>query len=160
MSTAQTWQMVTESAEATLELGASIGRTLKGGEVIELVSDVGGGKTTLVRGIAAGLGSRDHVSSPSFTISNVYQAGKISLHHYDFYRINDAGIMAAELAETLADETNIAVIEWAGLVADVLPTERLRILIKSTGEMSRQLAFECPKAYDQLITLISIKQEQ
>lgn len=69
----QTWQVMTDSASATETLGEAMGKRLRGSEVIELVSDLGGGKTTFVRGLARGLGSTDKVSSPTFTISQVYK---------------------------------------------------------------------------------------
>jgi len=82
-----TLRITSESPEATEQLAEAIGRRLTGGEVIELVSDLGGGKTTFVRGLARGLGSADVVSSPTFTVSKVYKADKLELHHFDFYRL-------------------------------------------------------------------------
>jgi tRNA threonylcarbamoyladenosine biosynthesis protein TsaE len=120
--------------------GEQLGRLLKGGEVIELVGDVGAGKTTLVRGLAQGMGVTETVQSPSFTISRVYDAddGR-RLVHYDFYRLSDAGIMADELADTLHDNTSVVVVEWAAAVEQVLPTDRLTITITSPGETLRHL---------------------
>jgi tRNA threonylcarbamoyladenosine biosynthesis protein TsaE len=120
---------------------------LRGGEVIELVSDVGGGKTTFVRGLARGLGSPDKVASPTFTISREYRAGDRTLYHFDFYRISEAGIMADELAELLDDPRAIVVVEWADVVEDVLPPDRLTIRIQATGEDERQLVFTVPEKY-------------
>jgi tRNA threonylcarbamoyladenosine biosynthesis protein TsaE len=121
-------------------LGESLGRLLCGGEVIELVGDVGSGKTTFVKGLAVGLGIDDYVQSPSFTISRVYQGrDDLNLTHYDFYRLNDAGIMANDLSEGLGDPKVITVIEWGGVVNGVLPDDRLTVNITSTGENSRKL---------------------
>ncbi len=111
---------------------------LRGGEVIELVSDLGGGKTTFVRGLARGLGSTDRVSSPTFTISKVYKVpGSLALHHFDFYRLPEAGLIAEELADVLDDPRNIVVVEWAGIVQDVLPQSKLTIRIEKTPEDER-----------------------
>lgn len=122
------------------EFGVSIGRLLGGGEVIELVGDVGAGKTTLVRGIAEGLGIHETVQSPSFTISRLYDArNNIRLAHYDFYRIDTPGIMADELMESVGDDKTVSVIEWADTVQDILPKDRLTITIESPSESSRQL---------------------
>lgn len=121
-----------------------IGHKLRGGEVIELTSDLGGGKTAFVRGLAKGMGSTDPVHSPSFTLSNQYRAGKLTLHHFDFYRLNEPGIMERELAEVLEDPQAVAVIEWGGIAETVLPPGRLVIHIKPTGETSRQFNFSCP----------------
>ncbi len=105
--------------------------------MIELVSDLGGGKTTFVRGLARGIGSDDTVSSPTFTLSNVYKGQKLTMHHFDFYRLAEPGIMREELAEVLTDPEAVTIIEWADIVHDVLPDERLTIHITTTGETSR-----------------------
>jgi len=129
-----------ENEAAMRQFGEQLGRLLKGGEVIELVGDVGAGKTTLVRGLAQGMGVGETVQSPSFTISRVYDAdGGRRLVHYDFYRLSDAGIMADELADTLHDAASAVVVEWAAAVEQVLPADRLTIMITSPGETLRQL---------------------
>lgn len=121
------------------QFGEKIGRLLVGGEVIELIGDVGAGKTTLVRGLARGMGVTETVQSPSFTINRVYDANNSQLLvHYDFYRLHDAGIMANELAEALSDTKTSVVIEWADAVESVLPADRLTITISSPTETSRQ----------------------
>lgn len=135
------------SSAATERLGERLGCNLRGGEVIELVSDLGGGKTTFVRGLARGLGSRDHVSSPTYTISHEYHVKGSTFHtllHFDFYRLSEAGVVAHELAEVVGDKNIIVVVEWADIVRGVLPPERLTIHIKTTGELTREFSFECP----------------
>jgi tRNA threonylcarbamoyladenosine biosynthesis protein TsaE len=129
-----------ESEQATREFGEKIGNLLEGGEVIELVGDVGAGKTTFVKGLAKGLGIDEDVQSPSFTISRVYDGRDgLLLAHYDFYRLGDAGIMADELQETLQDPATVTVIEWAGIVEGVLPKERLTIHFETPTENTRTL---------------------
>jgi tRNA threonylcarbamoyladenosine biosynthesis protein TsaE len=113
--------------------------------VIELVSDLGGGKTAFVRGLAAGMGSKDRVTSPSFTLSNQYQGGGLTLYHFDFYRLEEPGILQQELAEILQDPRAVVAIEWAGLVSNVLPPDRLTINIISSGEESRTLLLQYPE---------------
>lgn len=121
-------------------LGESLGRLLRGGEVIELVGDVGAGKTTLVKGIAKGMAVDEDVQSPSFTISRVYETpDKIHLAHYDFYRLHNAGIMADELHEAVRDPSMVTIIEWAEIVGGVLPEDRLTISITSPTETARHL---------------------
>lgn len=125
---------------AMRSLGAQIAGGLVGGEIIELVGDVGAGKTTLTKGIADGLGIEETVQSPSFTISRVYDAPNgLRMVHYDFYRLHDAGIMADELRETLHDPTTITIIEWADIVDGVLPADRLTISIISPNETERNV---------------------
>jgi len=121
-------------------LGEHLGQLLKGGETIELIGDVGAGKTTLTRGIARGMHVGETVQSPSFTISRVYEApGGRQLVHYDFYRLSDAGIMRDELQETAGSPDTSVVIEWADAVEDILPADRLTVTIAATGEESRRL---------------------
>jgi len=112
---------------------------LRGGEVIELVSDLGGGKTTLVHGLARGIGSNDHVSSPTFKISNEYSSDNLTLHHFDFYRLNDPGVVAHELHDVMDDPKAVVVVEWSNIVQHVLPEDRLTINLKATGENARQI---------------------
>lgn len=120
--------------------GKIIGALLCGGETIELIGDVGAGKTTLVKGIAVGLGIEENVQSPSFTINRVYDGrDHIKLSHYDFYRLNDAGIMASELQEVINDSNTVVVIEWADVVEGVLPVDKLSIKIIATSENSRKI---------------------
>ena len=134
------------SIEETIALGQKIGKNLKGGEVIELTSDLGGGKTTFVRGLAKGFGSTDSVSSPSFTISNVYESknGK-QMHHFDFYRLNEAGIVGNELSEVVGDSDMVVVIEWGEIVHDTLPGSRIKISIKSLDEEKRSFIVQTDK---------------
>lgn len=119
--------------------------------MIELTSDLGGGKTAFVRGLARGMGSQDTVASPSFTISREYKAGPLTLYHFDFYRLNNPGIMANELAELLTDPQAVIAVEWGQLIEDVLPAKRLRIDIKASGENQRQFAIVYPAELAYLI---------
>lgn len=151
MSTDTTLQIASHNLNDTLRLGEQIGRQCKGGEVIELVSDLGGGKTTLMRGVAKGLGSTDHVASPTFTVSREYRAGKLRLHHYDFYRLTDPGIVADELAESVADPQTIVAVEWADVVESVLPADRLTITIETTAESERALRLSAGSGHVHLI---------
>ena len=134
--------MITEvHSEAEMKaFGQRLGSLLKGSEVIELVGDVGAGKTTLTKGVAKGLGVDEDVQSPSFTISRVYNtASDLRLSHYDFYRLQDAGIMADELQETIGEANGITIIEWAEIVSGILPTDRLTIRIISPSESARRI---------------------
>jgi tRNA threonylcarbamoyladenosine biosynthesis protein TsaE len=151
MSTEPIWRTESTSAGNTLEIAAAVGSKLRGAEVIELVSDLGGGKTTFVKGLAKGMGSLDEVRSPSFTLSNEYFAGALRLYHFDFYRLSEPGIMRQELAEAVADLSAVVVVEWPEIVEDVLPPARLVIRIKVTGENSRRLEFNWPPALAYLL---------
>jgi tRNA threonylcarbamoyladenosine biosynthesis protein TsaE len=126
-----------------IDFGVKLGNKLRGGEVIELIGDIGAGKTTLVKGIAKGLGITEDVQSPSFTINRVYDArDNLQLYHYDFYRLNDPGIMKDELAESLGSKDVVTIIEWSGIVSDVLPKSRTSIQITATSELTRNLQID------------------
>lgn len=151
MSTVMTWQTSSTDSAATEQLGERLGHNLRGGEVIELVSDLGGGKTTFTRGLVRGTGSTDRVASPTFTLSREYVAPKFTIAHFDFYRLGEAGILGNELAEIIADPSYVTVVEWGDIVHDVLPQERLTIKLSLSGEDSRQLSFEYPDGLAYLV---------
>lgn len=125
------------STEEMIEFGKEISSNLEGGSVLELIGDVGAGKTTFTKGLALGLGVLETVQSPTFTISRVYEGDNLTLSHYDFYRLNDYGIMKMELAENLSDPQNITVVEWAGELADILPEKHLKLIFESVSEDKR-----------------------
>lgn len=127
MNTVETLQILSTSSADTELIGEKIGRGLRGGEVIELVSDVGGGKTTFTRGLARGAGSTEVVGSPTFTVGREYATKKLKILHYDFYRLNDPGIIADELKETIGYQDSVVVVEWSDIVQDVLPKNRIQI---------------------------------
>ena len=150
MSTVETYQITCTSLDDTLAFAANLGSKLRGGEVIELVGDLGSGKTVFVKGLAQGMGSADVVSSPSFTLSNEYQAGNLRLLHFDFYRLDEPGILRDELAEVVGDDQTVVAIEWADVVADVLPAEHVAIRIQVHGENERVLDCEYPETMSYL----------
>jgi len=123
--------------------------------VIELASDLGGGKTTFVRGLAAGMGSSDRVSSPSFTLTNTYKSETLIMQHFDFYRLSEPGIMRDELAETMADPHSVTVVEWADIVEEVLPPKRLQIKITATDEASRRFDCSFPESLSYLLRTLT-----
>lgn len=144
MNTVTTWQIDSTSSGQTEKLGHDVGSRLRGGEVIELKSDLGGGKTTFARGLVAGTGSEDVAGSPSFTVSKIYQAGQLTIHHYDFYRLPEAGLMSQELIEVLEDPQAVVIVEWAGAVDDILPAGRVIFDIQTTGETGRHITVTLP----------------
>jgi len=151
MNMDMTLRRETTTAEQTEQLAERLGRNLCGGEVIELISDLGGGKTTFVRGLVRGMGSADKVASPTFTISKMYVAGTLEVHHFDFYRLHEPGIVADELAEVVGDPHAVVVVEWADVVQHVLPPKRLSIHIQQTSEGHRQLTLQLPSGLSYLL---------
>lgn len=127
--------------EEMRHLGGEVLRELEDGvNVVELIGDVGAGKTTLVKGMAQEMGVKEAVTSPSFTLKKIYE-GKDGrkLAHYDFYRLNEAGVMADELTETVTEPGMVTVVEWAETVKDVLPKKRVRIIIRYTDDGGREV---------------------
>lgn len=128
-----------------------VGQKLKGGEVIDLVSDLGGGKTVFVKGVAKGMGVKDVVGSPSFTLGSEYRAGDLVLHHYDFYRLGEPGLMTHTLNDVLGKPEAVIAVEWADLVDTVLPQDRLTIHIRAIDENSRHFRFTYPESLVYLV---------
>ena len=126
-----------------------------GGEVFELISDLGGGKTAFVRGLAKGLGAQDEVSSPSFTINNTYVAPKLTLEHFDFYRLEQPGLMAGQLHEDIFRGDTVVAVEWGDVVSDVLPPARIVVVITVNDDESRNFSFTIPEQFLYLMKDIS-----
>lgn len=151
MSSSVAIEVLSSSTDQTISIGRKIGAHLKGGEVIELASDLGSGKTTLVKGLALGAGSKEQVSSPSFTICNEYITPKFKIYHFDFYRLNDGGIISRELAEVINDQDAVIVIEWPDVIENILPIDRLIIKIETTKDDDRQLTITSPDKLTYLV---------
>lgn len=145
MNLLKTCTVTSNSPAKTESIAEKIGQALRGGEVVELISDLGGGKTTFVRGLTRGFGSSDHVSSPTFTINQQYQSGNRTIHHFDFYRLADPGLMEHELRDVLADPSAVTVIEWSKVIKYALPRKRLTVAIEYGSENTRTLRLSCPK---------------
>lgn len=137
------------TTEDTKALASKVGHALRGGEVIELLSDLGGGKTTFVKGLARGVGVESVVQSPTFAISQIYKANNgLELHHFDFYRLTEPGIMAAELAESLAQTNAVTVVEWGEMVHDILPKDRITVSLSVPGnDEKRKICISCRQKY-------------
>jgi tRNA threonylcarbamoyladenosine biosynthesis protein TsaE len=129
-----------------------LGKQLQGSETIELRSDLGGGKTTFVRGLARGAGYNGNVNSPTFTLSRVYQTKNFSIYHFDFYRLEEPGILREQLAEAVSDN-NVVIIEWAGIVKGMLPAERISVAFRPVISEAdeRQIIISYPEKYLDII---------
>lgn len=132
--------MILHNEAETINYGKRLVAQLAPPATVELVGDVGAGKTTLTKGIASGLGILDEVTSPSFVINKKYHGThNIVLSHYDFYRLPDPGIMSEELSESINDSSTITLIEWAETVEHVLPKNRIIIHIKYLDDGTREV---------------------
>ena len=129
-------KMVTESRspEETYELGRKIGLQARPGQVYTLTGDLGVGKTVFTQGVAAGLGITEPVSSPTFTIVQVYEEGRLPFYHFDVYRIGDIEEMEEIGYDDYFFGKGICLIEWAELIEEILPDDRISITIEKNLE--------------------------
>ena len=125
-------KMVTEtrSPEETYELGRKIGLQARPGQVYTLTGDLGVGKTVFTQGVAAGLGITEPVRSPTFTIVQVYEEGRLPFYHFDVYRIGDIEEMEEIGYDDYFFGKGICLIEWAELIEEILPDDRISITIE------------------------------
>ena len=123
--------VTTRSAEETIKLGEKIARRLKSGDIVALSGDLGAGKTTLVKGIAKGLGVKNYryVNSPSFVLVKEYK-GKIPLFHFDIYRLNNLKDIEDIGYEDYLARDGVVVIEWSSKMARILPKKHFGIALK------------------------------
>ena len=128
--------MIIESfrAEDTFELGKKLGQNAKPGDVYTLVGDLGVGKTVFTQGLAEGLGIAEAVSSPTFTIVQVYEEGRLPLYHFDVYRIGEVSEMDEIGYEDYFYGEGVCLIEWADLIREILPERYTRIFIEKDLE--------------------------
>ena len=120
----------TMSAEETYGLGFDMGRTAEPGGIYALNGDLGTGKTVFTKGFAAGLGVREPVTSPTFTILQVYESGRLPLFHFDIYRIAEAGEMDEIGYEEYFFGNGVTLVEWAGLFPELIPLEAVTVTIR------------------------------
>ena len=120
----------TRSPEETFELGKKIGEAAKPGQGYTLNGDLGVGKTVFTQGVAAGLGITEPVSSPTFTIVQVYEEGRLPFYHFDVYRIGDIEEMEEIGYDDYFFGEGICLIEWAELIRDILPEKRIEVTIE------------------------------
>jgi len=124
----------TRSAEETYQLGIEIGQKAKKGQVYTLVGDLGVGKTVFTQGLAKGLEIEEPISSPTFTIVQVYDEGRLPFYHFDVYRIGDISEMDEIGFEDYVYGEGVSLIEWANLIEEILPEERISITIEKDLE--------------------------
>ncbi|MBR4732095.1 MAG: tRNA (adenosine(37)-N6)-threonylcarbamoyltransferase complex ATPase subunit type 1 TsaE [Lachnospiraceae bacterium] len=122
------------SAEDTAVLGEQLGRNAKPGEVYTLIGDLGVGKTVFTQGFAKGLGITEPVNSPTFTIVQVYEEGRLPFYHFDVYRIGDVEEMDEIGYEDYFFGQGVCLIEWANLIEEILPESYVRVTIEKDLE--------------------------
>ncbi len=124
----------TRSAEETFALGKEIGQRSKPGQVYTLVGDLGVGKTVFTQGLAKGLGIEEAINSPTFTIVQVYDEGRLPFYHFDVYRIGDIEEMDEIGFEDYVYGEGVSMIEWSNLIQEILPSVRTEIVIEKDLE--------------------------
>lgn len=124
----------TYSTGETFALGRQIGQQAEAGEIYTLIGDLGVGKTVLTQGVAAGLGIEEPVNSPTFTIVQIYEEGRLPFYHFDVYRIGDVEEMEEIGYEEYFYGEGVCLIEWADLIREILPPRHIRITIKKDLE--------------------------
>ena len=124
----------TYSPEETFMLGKMLGESCLPGEIYTLTGDLGVGKTLLTKGFAEGLGIREPVNSPTFTILQIYEEGRMPLYHFDVYRIGDVEEMDEIGWEDYFYGEGVCLIEWADLIAEIVPKQHTRLTIRKDLE--------------------------
>ena len=125
---------ITESEQETLEFGRQLGEKVHPGGIYALIGDLGTGKTVFARGFAKGLSVEEPVTSPTFTIMQVYQQGRLPLYHFDVYRIGDPEEMYEIGFEDYLYGSGVCLVEWADLIPELMPKETVWIKISKNPE--------------------------
>lgn len=135
-------EYIMRSEADTAEFGKKLADELKEGDVLGLIGDLGTGKTTLTKYIAEGLGITETITSPTFTIVNEYHSGRLPLFHFDAYRLEAAGDAFEVGMEEYFDRGGISIIEWADMVAEILP-EDAKLILMEYGEEEGERIYRC-----------------
>ena len=140
----------TTSPEQTEKFGRELAKSLNSGDVIALTGDLGAGKTCLTRGIADGLGSKSYVSSPTFTIVNEYDGGRLMLFHFDTYRLSGPEDFLMSGLDEYFYRDGVCVIEWSDIIDELLPEGTVKMSITGDGS-DRLFECSCPEKYKKYI---------
>lgn len=132
--------IIVKSVEETHLIAYNLGKLINTRTIITLTGDLGAGKTTFTQGLAKGLGIKERISSPTFTILKEYDSGRLPLYHFDAYRLEN-GYEDLGFYDYIEDEA-VSVIEWPIYMEEDLPKERLEIQILNIDEQSRKMIFK------------------
>lgn len=135
-------EYISKSISDTNAIAKELAQNAKPGDVIALVGEMGAGKTHFSKAFAKELGITSTVNSPTFTIMNSYEEGRIPLYHFDAYRIEDPDEMTEIGFEEFIYGHGVCVIEWADIIKDILPTSFLLVKIETLGENERKIKIE------------------
>lgn len=135
-------KIITKSPQETIDTAVKLGGLLKAGDMIAYKGGLGAGKTTFTRGIAVGLGLGDNVTSPTFALVNEYHGDKLSLYHFDMYRICSEEDLETTGFYDYPFEENVAAVEWSENIAEFLPKHTIYITINRLSESEREIIIE------------------
>lgn len=143
-------EIVSTAPEQTLSFGRQLGQLLRTGNVLCLIGDLGAGKTLFVQGIAQGLGLDGEITSPTFTVMNVYE-GTVPVYHFDLYRLEEPEQLMDIGFDEYTGGDGIAIIEWPDKFPDYMPDSYLRIELVKTGDNSRVIKVSAQGARHHLL---------
>lgn len=135
-------EVVINGIDETEAFGRKLGEEAEPGDILALIGDLGTGKTTLTKSIAAGLGVTEAITSPTFNIVNEYHSGRLPLYHFDVYRLDSGADLVNIGAEEYFDAGGVCIIEWADRVAEILPDDAKVIFIEY-GEKEGERLYQC-----------------
>jgi len=135
----ETFALLTSSSRATEEAGAALGSVARPGDVVVLSGDLGAGKTQLVKGVAAGLGVNDPVTSPTFNLLLVHEGGRIPLYHFDLYRLDRAEQLEDIDYWGVLESEGVSCVEWGDRFPDAMPVDFLRVVLHITADEERRI---------------------
>ncbi len=141
-------KITTHSTEETIALGRKIGEMLKGGDVVAFEGDLGAGKTTITRGICLGLGLPDNVTSPTFSLVNEYRGDKISLAHFDMYRIQSPEDLLLTGFYDYIEEGCVAAVEWSENIKNALPEGTIIVRLERLDDNTRTIEIFGDERFD------------
>lgn len=151
------WIIESKSIDETEAAAQELATHLKPGDFIALEGDLGAGKTQFVRGLAQGLGLMDEVSSPTFTILQIYNQGETPLHHFDLYRLTDSeDVIQSGLEDTLFNPAAISVVEWSERIPDLIPETAWIVRIERSQDLPPVIDGILPT--DELPRILTIRQ--
>ena len=134
-------EFITHSPEQTEEIGVALGKILKAGTILAYEGDLGAGKTAFTRGLARGLGAKDMVTSPTYTIVNEYLSGRLPLFHFDMYRLASSDDLWDIGWEDYLDRGGVCAVEWSENAADAMEGA-IQVRIEKIGDESRRITIE------------------
>ena len=134
-------EFITHNPEQTEEIGVALGKILKAGTILAYEGDLGAGKTAFTRGLARGLGAKDMVTSPTYTIVNEYLSGRLPLFHFDMYRLASSDDLWDIGWEDYLDRGGVCAVEWSENAADAMEGA-IRVRIEKIGDESRRITIE------------------